>query len=96
MAQCTCLMLCFNPAVHVTDLHCAYDKIEQLKEWLREKGEKIDVVLISGDVSNVPMKVGQTASEEVQKEHHDHLHRIVNDFVSVTEKVYFVAGNVSQ
>ena len=80
--------------MHVTDLHCAYDKISQLKERLTKEGLKFDAVLVSGDIANIPLEQYHTASEELQQEHRDHLQRIVLEFQSFTEKVYFVPGNV--
>jgi len=74
----------------------AQDKVEQLKEWFQREQEKVDVVLISGDVANIPLDSYHTASKELQQEHHDHLERITLDFVSFAEKVYFIPGNVSE
>lgn len=82
--------------MHVTDIHCAYDKVAQLKDWLRKEQESIDVVLISGDIANIPLDQYQTASKELLQEHHDILLRICLEFVSVAERVYFVPGNVRQ
>lgn len=80
--------------MHVTDIHCAYDNIERLKKWLTDRQEKIDIVLISGDIADVPLDYYNTPEEEIQ-EHHDNLKRITLEFLSVSEKVYFVPGNVS-
>lgn len=80
--------------MHVSDIHCAYEKIQQLKEWLRREAVKVDVVLASGDIANIPYDDTHTASEEMQKEHSDHLQRIVADFASVCNKVIFIPGNV--
>ena len=80
--------------MHATDLHCAYDKIDQLKRWLKSKEEKIDIVLLSGDIANVPFELYHTAPQELLKEHHDHLEQITSGFLSVADKVFFVPGNV--
>ena len=82
--------------MHVTDIHCAFDKIKQVKEWLSKEETKIDVVFISGDIANVPYEITYTAPKEVQQEHEQYLQRIVGEFVSVAEKVYFIPGNVSR
>ena len=80
--------------MHVTDIHCAYDKIDQLKQWLKDRQQKVDLVLISGDIANVPLELYRTASKEQLQEQHDNLQRIVDDFVAVASQVYFVPGNV--
>lgn len=85
-------MVCL--AVHATDIHCDYDRIHQLKEWLRREQQKVDVVFLSGDIANVPVEKIQTASKELQDEHYDNLQRITLEFMSVSDKVYFVPGNV--
>ena len=63
-------------------------------DWLKKEQLKIDLVLISGDIANIPPEQYHTDSKELLKEHHDNLLRIVVDFVSVAEKVYFIPGNV--
>ena len=81
--------------VHVSDIHCSYDNVQKLKDKLKQDEVKVDVVLISGDVANVPLDQYHTAPKELLQEHHDILVRIATDFVPVAEKVYFVPGNVS-
>ncbi len=85
----------YSTTVHVTDLHCGYDNIKKLKEKLKNDKLTFDMVLISGDVANVPLDQYHTASKELLQEHHDILVRITEDFRSVAEKVYFIPGNVS-
>jgi hypothetical protein len=82
-------------SVHVTDLHNACSKVFQLKTWLKSEQQTIDIVLISGDVANIPEDQFHTASKEMQQEQHDNLQRIVTDFRAVAERVYFIPGNVS-
>ncbi len=81
--------------MHVTDLHCGYDNVKRLKERLKEEQLKFDMVLISGDVANMPLDQYHMAPKELLQEHHDNLVRITEDFLSVAERVYFVPGNVS-
>ena len=85
----------FYYIVHVTDIHCAFDRIEQLKQWLKEECRKVDIILISGDIADIPVESYHTASKELLKEHHENVERITADFLSVSEKVYFIPGNVS-
>lgn len=80
--------------MHVSDIHCSYDNVQKLKEKIKQEEIKLDVVLISGDVANVPLDQYHTASKELLQEHHDILLRIVTEFVPVAEKVYFIPGNV--
>ena len=80
--------------MHVTDIHCAYDKIRRLKEWLKSNKTEVDLVLVSGDIANVPYELCHSASAELRKEHDDHVQRIVTEFAAVTERVYFIPGNV--
>ena len=81
--------------MHVSDIHCCYDNIERLKDSIAREEMRLDVVLISGDVANVPLDQYHTASEQLLQEHHDILVRITTDFLPLAEKVYFVPGNVS-
>ena len=80
--------------VHVSDIHCSYDNVQKLKDKIKQDQIKLDVVLISGDIANVPLDQYYTASKELLQEHHDILLRIVTEFVPVAEKVYFIPGNV--
>ena len=67
--------------------------MEQLKSWLADGNQKLDVVLISGDIANAPMD--WSLSEEQQDQYQKDLHGIVDGFTSVNSKVYFIPGNVS-
>ena len=80
--------------MHVTDIHCAYDKIKQLQQWLRDSSNNVDVVFISGDIANIPVEFYNTASKELQKEHEEHLKSITKSFKSIAGSVYFIPGNV--
>ena len=80
--------------VHVTDIHCAFDKIEKLQQWLRVNNKQVDMVFISGDIADVPAEFYNNTPEELRKEHDLHLKNITNSFINVAPLVYFIPGNV--
>lgn len=93
--DCASLRYCDSfSAVHVTDIHCAYEKVAQLKERLRKEQQKVDVVLISGDIANFPQEKFHKGDVALESEHHDNLLKVTAEFLSVAEKVYFIPGNV--
>jgi Icc-related predicted phosphoesterase len=79
--------------LHVTDIHSALERVEQLKSWLASGNHKLDVVLISGDIANAPMDWNLT--EEQEKQYQKDLQVVVDSFTSVKSRVYFIPGNVS-
>ena len=82
------------PTVHVTDIHNALGKVDQLKSWLTTYKQRVDVILISGDIANAPMD-RNLSDEEVEKYQND-LDSIVAGFTQVKNEVYYIPGNVSQ
>ena len=85
----------FITAVHLTDTHCDYDNVDKLRQWVKNSGEQIDLVLISGDITNIPLDKYHTASAELNKEHEEHMKIITESFLGISEKVYYIPGNVS-
>ncbi len=81
--------------MHVSDIHCSYDNVSKLKQWLQDTKQLIDVVLVSGDIANVPLTEYHTASQELVKKHEEHLKTITESFLSISPKVYYIPGNVS-
>ncbi|CAI8056082.1 hypothetical protein GBAR_LOCUS30551 [Geodia barretti] len=77
--------------LHVTDIHNALERVEQLKSWLASGNHKLDVVLISGDIANAPMDWNLTAEQEEQ--YQKDLQVVVDSFTSVKSRVYFIPGN---
>lgn len=57
---------------------------------------RVDIVLLSGDLANIPVECyADNGPQETFDEHGQHLEKIVNEFVSVAPKVYYIPGNVS-
>ena len=81
------------PTVHVTDVHNALERVEQLKSWLTTRKQRVDVILISGDVADGPMD--WSLSDEEVKKHQNDLDAIVAGFTQVRNEVYYIPGNVS-
>ena len=57
---------------------------------------RVDIVLLSGDIANIPVECyANNGPQEVFDEHQRHLEKIVQEFTPVASKVYFLPGNVS-
>ena len=55
----------------------------------------MDIVLLSGDIANVPVECyGNGGPQEVFDEHRQHLEKIVHEFLPIATKVYYIPGNV--
>ena len=80
--------------MHVTDIHCAFGKVAELKERLKKEQQIFDVVLVSGDIANFPQEKYHKGDTALESEHHDNLLKVTAEFLSIAEKVYFVPGNV--
>ena len=80
--------------MHVTDIHSSLDRVEQLKSWLSSHEQKVDVVLVSGDIADGPMD-WELPEQEVEKFRRD-LEAIVQSFTTVSSNVYYIPGNVRQ
>ena len=80
--------------VHVTDVHNSLDRVEQVKSWLSSREQKVDMVLVSGDIADGPMD-WELSEQEVEKIRHD-LEAIVQSFTTVSSNVYYIPGNVRQ
>ena len=55
---------------------------------------RVDIVLVSGDIANVPADCYGKGPQEVFDENQRELEKIVNEFTSVASRVYYVPGNV--
>ena len=56
---------------------------------------RVDLVLVSGDIANMTMDVDDKASAEEVAHHHRNLEEVVEKFTAISNKVYFIPGNVS-
>ena len=54
---------------------------------------RFDLVLLSGDLANMAMN--PSASEAEVEKSHQVLDEVVQSFLSVSSKVYYIPGNVS-
>lgn len=77
--------------LHATDVHSSLERIEQLKQWLKEEDSKIDLVLLSGDLANMAMDPNAPQAE-VEKSHRA-LDEVAQSFLSISSKVYYIPGN---
>lgn len=55
--------------------------------------QRVDVVLVSGDIANKPVQYGSPNEENTR--YHAHLEEVVQLLSSVNETLYYVPGNVS-
>ena len=55
----------------------------------------MDLVLVSGDIANMTMDVDNKATAEEVEHHHRNLEEVVEKFTTISNKVYFIPGNVS-
>lgn len=78
--------------VHVTDIHYALDRVEQLKLWLKAHNQKLDVILVSGDIANAPMD--WTLSDEQLRKYQSDLEAVIDSLSQVKSNVYYIPGNV--
>ena len=53
------------------------------------------MVLLSGDLANIPMEFQETSSKEELAKHHQDLVRVVDEFVPIAQQVFYLPGNVS-
>lgn len=84
-----------NPShftVHVTDIHYSLDRVEQLKLWLKAHNQKLDIILVSGDIANGPMD--WTLSDEQLKKYQSDLETVIDSLSQVKSNVYYIPGNV--
>lgn len=85
----------WNPShftVHVTDVHYSLDRVEQLKLWLKSHNQKLDVILVSGDIANAPMD--WTLSDEQLKKYQTDLEAVIDSLSQIKSNVYYIPGNV--
>lgn len=68
--------------------------MDQLKGWLKEHRQRVDVVLVTGDIANAPMD--WSLSEGEIEEYHQNLETVVQSFTDIHNKVYYIPGNVSK
>ncbi len=53
------------------------------------------MVLLSGDLANCPMEKMSSLTPQEMAEQHGLLEKVVNEFIPVAKRVYFIPGNVS-
>lgn len=56
---------------------------------------RVDVVVLSGDLANIPMELQLTSTDEELAKHHQDLTRVVKQFVPLAKQVFYIPGNVS-
>ena len=76
----------------MTDIHYSLDRVKQLRTWLTTRNQKLDVVLISGDIADGPMD--WDLSDEDLKKYQSDLEEIVEVFTQIKNSVYYIPGNV--
>ena len=56
---------------------------------------RVDIVLLSGDISDLPVELYYTATQEENDQYHKLLDKIVEEFVPLDKNIYYIPGNVS-
>lgn len=55
----------------------------------------MDVILLSGDLANIPMEIQDTSTKEELAKHYQDLVRVTDEFVPLAKQVFYIPGNVS-
>ena len=55
----------------------------------------MDVVLLSGDLADMPLELCYTAPPDEVRAQHMLLDKVLEEFVPLASKVYYIPGNVS-
>ncbi len=53
------------------------------------------MVLLSGDLANVPMENMTSLTQVELEEQHALSHKVVSEFLPLAKQIYFIPGNVS-
>ena len=53
---------------------------------------RIDIVLLSGDIADMPMDVN--ADQKENEKYHGHLDQVVGTFTAINSNIYYIPGNV--
>jgi Icc-related predicted phosphoesterase len=78
--------------VHLTDIHYALDRVEQLKSWLAARDQTVDTVLVSGDIADQPMDENNRTPEVIQRYRGD-LETVLDRLSQIKSEIYFIPGN---
>ena len=78
--------------LHVTDIHDSFDNLKSLELQLRTDDEKIDYILVSGDISTMPMETDPTDSELLAK-FAESVVRILTELSKICHKIIYIPGN---
>ncbi|XP_064394727.1 uncharacterized protein LOC135341964 isoform X2 [Halichondria panicea] len=64
-----------------------------LKDHLVSTNQRVDVVLLSGDLANVPMENMTSLTTLELEEQHALVHKVVSEFLPISKHIYFIPGN---
>ena len=78
--------------LHVTDIHDSLPNIKSLEMQLATQGIKVDYVLVSGDISTMPMKIDSTDLEKISK-YEDSVVDILSEVSNISPNVVYIPGN---
>lgn len=59
---------------------------------------RVDLVLLSGDIADMPMDYGYDESDTAKKfkeSYYEDLHKVVEAIANINDRVYYIPGNVS-
>eukprot|EP01080_Neovahlkampfia_damariscottae_P000385 gene385-6799_t len=75
----------------VSDIHLKISNIETVSKWIKEENKKPDIILCSGDISNLKGK--DYENEELKKKSIDDVYNILVELEKICPCCYFIPGN---
>lgn len=82
--------------LHVTDIHSTLEMVDNVHKWLIANNEKIELILLSGDLTTMPMEYGLDASEEAEifnPSFYEDFEKVVEAVSRINSNVYYIPGN---
>jgi Icc-related predicted phosphoesterase len=82
--------------LHVSDVHTSFDNIHKLQQWIEANNQNLDMILVSGDIADMPMEYGFDESDEAllfKKSYYDDMLKVVDAIAKIHGRVYYIPGN---
>ncbi|XP_019863786.1 PREDICTED: uncharacterized protein LOC100634094 [Amphimedon queenslandica] len=82
--------------LHITDVHNSTEMVAAVSQWVIKHKEKIDIILLSGDIADMPMEYGNDTTKEAllfKGSYYQDLQQVVSNARAICDRVYYVPGN---
>eukprot|EP01091_Cochliopodium_minus_P003838 TRINITY_DN13792_c0_g1_i1.p1 TRINITY_DN13792_c0_g1~~TRINITY_DN13792_c0_g1_i1.p1 ORF type:complete len:296 (-),score=89.41 TRINITY_DN13792_c0_g1_i1:89-976(-) len=78
-----------------TDVHSAWENIDLLKKEIeiKHKDKKIDVIFITGDLSNYPGKLDKEQKQSDIEKSESEIDRVLKEHETICPKIFYLGGN---